>query len=361
MKVIISGGGTGGHIFPAITIADEIKTRIPTADILFVGAEGKMEMERVPKAGYPIVGLPIRGLQRKLTWQNLTFVWRVLKSLWRARKVLKEFKPACAVGVGGYASGPLLYVASRMKIPTLIQEQNSYAGITNKILAKSVDKICVAYGGMDTVFPKQKIIFTGNPVRESLQAVDTLKNEALKYFQWSPNKKTLLIIGGSLGARTINQAVSTHLQELVAIEDIAIFWQVGKIYWEQYQDMNLPKNVRMVPFIDRMDYAYALADVVLCRAGALTVSELCLVGRTAIFVPSPNVAEDHQTKNAQAIQKYEACEIIRDEDLENTIVEKIRIMMEDNDLRVRLAKNIKSLARPKATEKIVDEILKLSK
>ena len=296
LKFILSGGGTGGHIYPAIAIANELKKRFPEAEFLFVGAKDKMEMQKVPQAGYAIKGLWIAGLQRKLTLQNALFPIKLLSSLWESRKILKSFKPDVVIGTGGFASGPLLNVANSLNIPTLIQEQNSYPGITNKLLSKKAAKICVAYENLERFFPKEKMILTGNPVRQDLIDVSSKREEAIAFFKLDPKKKTLLVLGGSLGARRINQLIEKELQGLLS-QKVQIIWQCGKLYLEDYSKYN-SAQVQVVAFIERMDLVYAAADVVISRAGASSVSELCIVGKPVIFIPSPNVAEDHQTKNA---------------------------------------------------------------
>ena len=360
-KVIISGGGTGGHIFPAISIANALKRRNPNIEILFVGAEGKMEMEKVPAAGYEIIGLPVRGFQRKLSVENISFFWKLYKSMQKANKIIKDFKPDVAVGVGGFASGPLLNAAAKHKIPSLIQEQNSYAGVTNKILAKKVDVICVAYDGMERFFPKNKIVKTGNPVRLNLLKNLDKKVDALKYFNLLGNKKTLLILGGSLGAKTINESVKNNIRKLLD-NNIQVIWQTGKLYIDdaresvkQYENQGLV----VTDFISRMDYAYAIADTVISRAGASTVSELCLVKKPVIFVPSPNVAEDHQTKNAMALIKNDAAMMIEDSKAnEQLIDEAVRLIKDDFRCRV-YSENIGKMGIPNSAELIVDEIYKL--
>ena len=303
MKIIISAGGTGGHIFPAIAVADEIKKQLPDTEILFVGALGKMEMERVPKAGYPIEGLWIAGFQRKLTLQNLLFPFKLLNSLWKARQIVQKFRPDVVVGFGGFASGPTLKMANQLGIPTLLQEQNSYAGVTNKLLAQKAQKICVAYDNMQQFFPAEKLILTGNPVRHDVWQLKE-KEMAREHFGLQKDKKTIFIVGGSLGAKTLNLAMESNAELIEKQQDtIQIIWQCGKLYEADFQNgraAQLP-NVKMLTFIDRMDLAYSAADVVVARSGALTISELCLVGVPSIFIPSPNVAEDHQTKNAMAI------------------------------------------------------------
>ena len=355
-RVIISGGGTGGHIFPAVAIADEIKRRNPQVAILFIGALGKMEMEKVPQAGYEIVGLPIAGFQRKLTLSNFLLPFKVLKSLWMARSVIKKFKPQLAIGVGGYASGPTLQMAQLLGIPTLIQEQNSFPGKTNQLLAKKTAKICTAYSGMDQFFPTSKIIQTGNPVRNLVTQNPQLREEAVTFFGLNPNKKTVLMIGGSLGARTLNESVLNHI-ELIQKEDIQVIWQCGKFYLENiennFQD-SWKTSVQVHAFIQRMDLAYAVADVIISRAGALSVSELCLIGKPCILVPSPNVAEDHQTKNAMALVKQDAAVLVKDIEAKNTLIPTVIELLKDTDKCHELSKFILLLAKPNASIDIVD-------
>jgi len=355
-RVIISGGGTGGHIFPAVAIADEIKRRNPQVAILFIGALGKMEMEKVPQAGYEIVGLPIAGFQRKLTLSNFLLPFKVLKSLWMARSVIKNFKPQLAIGVGGYASGPTLQMAQLLGIPTLIQEQNSFPGKTNQLLAKKTAKICTAYSGMDQFFPTSKIIQTGNPVRNLVTQNPQLREEAVTFFGLNPNKKTVLMIGGSLGARTLNESVLNHI-ELIQKEDIQVIWQCGKFYLENiennFQD-SWKSSVQVHAFIQRMDLAYAVADVIISRAGALSVSELCLIGKPCILVPSPNVAEDHQTKNAMALVKQDAAVLVKDIEAKNTLIPTVIELLKDTDKCHELSKSILLLAKPNASIDIVD-------
>lgn len=361
LKMIISGGGTGGHIFPAIAIANAIKGKYPDADILFVGAKGKMEMEKIPKAGYPIEGLWISGFQRKLTLQNLLFPIKLVSSMLKARQIIHRFKPDVVVGVGGFASGPLLEMATRMGIPALIQEQNSYAGATNRILAQKVQKICVAYDNMERYFPKEKVVLTGNPVRSDLVNVGASREEALQYFGLDANKKTLVIFGGSLGARTLNQAMAASTEWLQKRVDIQVLWQCGSLYFEEYQNCQTAKlpNVKIQAFIDRMDLAYKMADAAIARAGALTVSELCLVGIPTILVPSPNVAEDHQTKNAMALVEKDAAILLKDSDAQAQMIPKALELLDNESLRQKLSANIKQLAKPNASEEIADEVLKL--
>ena len=355
-RAIISGGGTGGHIFPAIAIADEIKRRNPEAQILFVGAEGKMEMEKVPEAGYDIKGLQIVGFKRKLALSNFILPFKILKSLWMARKILKEFNPQVAVGVGGYASGPTLKAATMLKIPSMVQEQNSFPGKTNKILSKSVAKICVAYEGLDRFFPKEKIELTGNPTRKNMVDTAGKEKEGFEFYQLDPSQKTILIIGGSLGARTLNESVINKLKELTE-SNVNVIWQCGKLYHSQLKeslkDTDLG-NVKMVQFINRMDLAYAIADVVISRAGAISVSELCLVQKPTILVPSPNVAEDHQTKNAMALVNKNAALIIKDTEAKEKLIIKAIALTQDASTCNSLKENIKSLGKPNATVDIVN-------
>ena len=363
LKVVISGGGTGGHIFPAIAIADAVRRRIPDAEILFVGAKGKMEMERVPKAGYPIEGLWISGIQRSLTLKNLAFPVKLLSSMAKARSIVRMFKPDVAVGVGGYASGPLLKVATSNKIPALIQEQNSYPGITNKLLARSVDKICVSYEGMDRWFPKDKIVMTGNPVRDEVVRLEGKKQEALEYFGLNPDKPVLLVIGGSLGARTINESISKNLDHFKNL-GFQLIWQTGTSFAdraaEALQKLNYPGIVTS-KFIDRMDLAYAVADAVVSRAGAMSVSEICLAEKAAILVPSPNVAEDHQTKNAKALADRDAAILVSDAEAGEKLGSTVEKLISDSALRTRLSANAAKLAHKNAAEKIADEVIKLAK
>ena len=363
LKVIISGGGSGGHIFPAIAIANELKKRIRNVEILFIGAEGKIEMEKVPKAGYPIEGLWISGIHRQLTLRNLLFPFKLIHSLWKANRHISRFRPDVVVGVGGYASYPTLAVANKRRIPTLIQEQNSYAGISNKMLKNKVDRVCVAYEKMNRFFPAEKIRITGNPVRQDIIDLDGKRVEGIKHFGFQLNKKTILVFGGSLGARTLNDSMGANTALLAAQSEIQVLWQAGKLYIEEFQNSETAQlsNVKVQAFIDRMDLAYAIADVVICRAGALTISELCLAGKPAVFVPSPNVSEDHQTKNAMALVEKEAAIIVKDKNAsEEMIVEALRVL-KDNRLAEELTQRVKALAKPNAAESIVNEVLSLVK
>ncbi len=357
-KFILSGGGTGGHIYPAIAIANELKARFPQARFLFVGAQNRMEMQKVPKAGYEIKGLWISGLQRSLSPKNLTFPLKLINSLSRSKKIIKEFQPDVVIGTGGYASAPLLRVASGKGIPCLIQEQNSYAGIANKWLAKRVKTICVAYEQMERYFPKEKIVLTGNPVREDIISLEEKKVEAVKHFGLDENKKTLLVLGGSLGARTINQLTESSLQ-LFKDCNVQVIWQCGAYYFEMYKRHNEENYVQVHDFIYQMDLAYAAADLVISRAGALSVSELCVVGKPVIFIPSPNVAEDHQRKNAEAVAKENAALLIEEKDLPILFESEFRILINSEERRQELALNIKSLAKPNAAKAIADEVEKL--
>jgi UDP-N-acetylglucosamine--N-acetylmuramyl-(pentapeptide) pyrophosphoryl-undecaprenol N-acetylglucosamine transferase len=360
LKFIISGGGTGGHIYPAIAIANELKLRFPDAEFLFVGAKDKMEMQKVPQAGYKIEGLWIAGLQRKLTFQNAMFPLKLMSSLWKSRSIIRKFKPDVVIGTGGFASGPLLQMANSANIPTLVQEQNSYPGITNKLLSKKANTICVAYENLERFFQKDKIVFTGNPVRQDLLDISNKRDEAIEYFKLKSEKKTLLVLGGSLGARRINQLIESKIFDIVA-KDIQVIWQCGKFYIEEYKHYSDNKNVQVTAFIDRMDLVYAAADFVISRAGASSVSELCLVGKPTIFIPSPNVAEDHQTKNARAIVEKNGALMIKENDLDEKFDEVFQNLISDEKLQNDLSKNCKELAKPNATKDIVEEIIKLIK
>lgn len=356
LKFIISGGGTGGHIFPAIAIANELQARFAHAEFLFVGAENRMEMERVPQAGYRIEGLPIAGIQRKVSVKNLFLPFKLVSSIRKSKRIIKSFQPDVAIGTGGYASAPLLYTASKSGISCLIQEQNSYAGITNKWLAKSVQTICVAYEGMNTFFPAEKIRLTGNPVRRDLIDTDKKREEGISFFQLNPDKKTLLVLGGSLGAGAINNLIEKSLP-LFEKFDLQVIWQCGKYYTNTCKKHET-ETIRVYPFIEKMDVAYGAADFIISRSGALSVSELCLVGKPVVFIPSPNVAEDHQTKNAEAIVNQQAAILIAEKDLthfENVFSD----LVTSEKKQQELSENIKKLARPHATQDIVDEIEKL--
>ncbi len=358
-KFILSGGGTGGHIYPAIAIANELKRRFPDADLLFVGAKDKMEMQKVPQAGFEIKGLWISGLQRKLTLANIMFPVKLMSSLLKARTIIASFKPDVVIGTGGFASGPLLQMANSAGIPTLIQEQNSYPGITNKLLGKKASKICVAYQNLERFFPASKIVVTGNPVRRDLNDIGSKRNEAQALFNLDPNKKTLLVLGGSLGARRVNQLIAKELVNFSA-HGVQVIWQCGKLYYEEYKSYS-ESTIQVHAFIDRMDLLYAAADFVISRAGASSVSELCIVGKPVIFIPSPNVAEDHQTKNAQAVVDQNGAILLRESELDTQFEQTFSNLLNDQDLQNELSKNIKSMARPNATDQIVDEIEKLLK
>lgn len=361
MKIIISGGGTGGHIFPAVAIAKTIQTRYPQAEILFVGAEGKMEMEKVPAAGFEIIGLPIVGIQRKLTWKNFLVPFKVLASMRKARKIIKDFNPDIAIGVGGYASGPLLRAAASAGVKTLIQEQNSYPGITNKLLAKKANTICIAYREVERFFPKEKLVLTGNPVRPEVTVLDGKREKAINHFGLDAAKKTLLVVGGSLGARTINEAIQACADKLIQ-QGIQILWQTGKAYNTTAETFAKGRNsLKVQAFIREMDLAYAAADVIVSRAGAMSISELCLVKKPAIFVPSPNVSEDHQTKNAMSLVQSEAALLVKDSEACEKLGDEIISLFTDEYKMTRLSANIASLGRPNAAENIVAEVMKLIK
>ena len=364
LRVIISGGGTGGHIFPAISIANAVKNLQPDAEILFVGALGRMEMQRVPAAGYEIKGLPIRGLYRPL-WKlaNLGVIWDYLRSKWMARKIIREFRPDVAVGVGGYASSATLAAAHALGIPCLVQEQNSYAGLTNKRLAGKAEKFCVAYEGMERFFPANKILLTGNPVRQALLDTTISKEEALKGFGLDPTKKTILLVGGSLGARTINVSVLLHL-DLIKSSDVQFIWQTGSVYSaaiaEEMEGRDIP-NLKVMDFITDMGAAYKAADLVISRAGASSISEFCLIGKPVILVPSPNVAEDHQTKNALALANRDAALYVKDADAQATLLQ-LAIDTVNNDEKLKsLSENVLKLALPDSADIIAKEVIKLAK
>ncbi|MBR5672816.1 MAG: undecaprenyldiphospho-muramoylpentapeptide beta-N-acetylglucosaminyltransferase [Muribaculaceae bacterium] len=359
LKVLVSGGGTGGHIFPALSIANEVRRRHPDAKILFVGAEGRMEMEKVPAAGYNIIGLPVSGFDRKHLLRNFKVVARLFKSMGLARKILKDFKPDIAIGVGGYASGPMLKEAQKQGIPTLLQEQNSYAGVTNKLLAAKADCICVAYEGMERFFPKDKIVLTGNPVRRNLLECGATPEQARQAMGMDPNKKTILIIGGSLGARSINNAIIDGLAKIGEAYDVQVIWQTGKIYDQQCREAleaSGVKNVAQMAFISNMDMAYRAADLVVSRAGASSISELQLLGKAAILVPSPNVAEDHQTKNAMALSTRDAAILVPDADAAAQLVDTMLATVADGRKTDTLASNVLQMALRDAAEHIVDEV-----
>ena len=368
MKAIISGGGSGGHIFPAVAIANAVKKRWPDADILFVGAEGRMEMEKVPAAGYPIKGLPIAGLQRKLTpaniVKNLQLPFRILKSRRMVKQILRDFQPDIVVGVGGFASEPTLKAAADMGFTTLLQEQNSYAGLTNKVLAKDAKAICVAYDGMDRFFPAERIVFTGNPVRADIENMNVSMAEGRAHFGLNSEGKVLLSVGGSLGARTINQMVLNHLHYFRE-KRIQILWQTGRWMYDEavraVENAGVGEWVKVHQFISRMDMAYAAADVVISRAGAIAISELCLVGKPVVLVPSPNVAEDHQTKNALALVDKGAALMVRDVDCDNQCLPRVQELFDDSSRREAMSTAIQKLAVRGAADKIVDQIERLVK
>lgn len=363
-RIIISGGGTGGHIFPALSIADAIKSKHPEAKILFVGADNRMEMQRVPEAGYDIIGLPIAGFDRKNLLKNFKVLWLILKSQLKARKVIKEFDPQVAVGVGGYASGPTLKMAASMNIPTLIQEQNSYAGVTNKILSKKAKMICVAYDGMERFFPHEKIKFTGNPVRKSLIEMRANRSEARKAMGLDENKKCVLIVGGSLGARSINEAILANIELINANKEIQFVWQTGKLYFEEMKqrvkEAGSPENLIVTDFVSNMANALSAADLVVSRAGAGSISEFALLGKAVILVPSPNVSEDHQTKNAMALVEKDAAIYIADAKAKEELVKKAIETVCDSNKIATLEKNVEKLGKPNAAEVIANEVLMLA-
>ena len=372
MKYLISGGGTGGHIFPAVSIANALREADPNCEILFVGALGRMEMERVPQAGYQIIGLPVKGFDRSRPWKNVRVVFDLIRSMIQARKIVRDFRPDVGVGVGGYASGAAMKMAAKMGVPILLQEQNGFAGVTNKLLKDDAKKICVAYEGMERFFPKEKIILTGNPVRQNLTS--GTREEAIKYFNqefgvnFSADKKTLLIIGGSLGARTINQSIIAHLNDLVD-SDIQVIWQTGKNYFadcqtalEEYNSKFKIQNSKFIctDFVSQMPLAYALADLVISRAGASSISELCLLGKPSILVPSPNVAEDHQTHNAMALVRKDAAVLVKDIDAKDALITSALALIHDETQLENLKKNILTLALPDSARLIADEVMKLA-
>lgn len=362
LKIILSGGGTGGHIFPAVAIANEIKKLVPQADILFVGALGKMEMEKVPNAGYKIIGVPIAGFQRKFSWSNFKLPFLIIASLLKTRKIIKDFKPNVVVGTGGYASGPLLKAAINNGIPALLQEQNSYAGITNKLLAKNASLICVAYEGMEKFFPKEKIMLTGNPVRQDITNIESKRNEAFAFFNLDKTKKTVLVVGGSLGAKGINEAISGGLQTL-ADNHIQLIWQTGKTYFDLAKQQTKPyesQNIKAVDFITRMDLAYAMADVVISRAGAGAISELCIVKKPSILVPLPTAAEDHQTQNAMSLVNKKAAILVKETDAKTTLIKEVIALVNNEPLQKEISANCGLLGLPNSTSIIAKEVLKLA-
>lgn len=354
LKIIVSGGGTGGHIYPAIAIADEIKRRHGDAEILFVGAKDRMEMEKVPQAGYDIKGLWISGIQRKLTLKNLMFPFKLVSSLHNSRKIIKSFKPDIAIGTGGFASGPLLHVAAKSGIPTVVQEQNSFPGITNKVLAKRATLICAAYDEVKRFFPEEKVRKTGNPVRQDLIAIETKREKAQTFFHLNPNKKTVLVLGGSLGARRINELIAEHVEKFQQ-KEIQVIWQCGKLYIGDYKSYE-EDNIQVHQFLNQMDLAYAAADVIISRAGAGSISELSIVGKPVVFIPSPNVAEDHQTKNALAVSTKNAAITIVERELKEKFESIFFDLLANPEKQKELGQNIKKMALPNATKEIVDEI-----
>ncbi len=362
MNYLISGGGTGGHIFPAVSIANALRELDPEAKILFVGALGRMEMERVPQAGYEIIGLPVRGFNRAQPWKNISVIWDLLRSMCQARKIVRDFRPDVGVGVGGYASGAAMKVAAKMGVPILLQEQNGFAGVTNKLLKNDAAKICVAYEGMERFFPAEKIILTGNPVRQNLETGTC--EEAIEHFHLDPKKKTLLIIGGSLGARTINESIIAALPTLLE-SDIQVIWQTGKGYYErchtelQKFESSEVQNVQCTAFLSRMDLAYAAADLVISRAGASSISELCLLGKPCILVPSPNVAEDHQTHNAMALVNKQAAILVKDVEAQEKLIPTALKTIADNTHLQSLHINILTLAERDSARRIAEEVMKL--
>jgi UDP-N-acetylglucosamine--N-acetylmuramyl-(pentapeptide) pyrophosphoryl-undecaprenol N-acetylglucosamine transferase len=362
LHIIISGGGTGGHVFPALAIAEALHEINPQINILFVGATGRMEMQKVPEAGYRIVGLPVAGLQRRITWKNLLVPYKLIKSIRQSQKILREFKPDVAVGVGGYASGPVLRVAGKKGIPVLIQEQNSCAGVTNRLLARRAQKICVAYDGMEKYFPAHKIELTGNPVRRNLTSLDDKKGEGLEHFHLKTDRKTLLVIGGSQGARSINESM---IQNLNAFENknLQVIWQCGRNYYQQALDklhaVDLP-NIRLKDFISRIDLAYAASDLIISRAGAGTISELALIKKPVILVPSPNVAEDHQTRNARFLVKKNAAILVKDQDAREKLIDQAFRILDDDPIRKALSSNIAGIAKPDSAKQIAESVIQLA-
>ena len=356
-NILISGGGTGGHIYPAIAIANEIKMRYPDANFLFIGAEDKMEMEKVPQAGYEIKGLWIAGIQRKFTLSNLLFPLKMMSSLWKSREIIKQFQPDVAIGTGGFASGPALIMANRLNVPTLIQEQNSFPGITNKSLSKKANTICVAYDNLERFFPADKIVKTGNPVRQDLLNIYNKVDEGKSFFKVDKDKKTVLVLGGSLGARKINQLIESHL-DFFKKQEMQVIWQCGKFYYEEYKKYDELAHVQVHQFINKMDLVYATADFIISRSGASSVSELCIVGKPVIFIPSPNVAEDHQTKNAKAIADQHGAILLPEKELD-TFPIVFETLLKDIGKQEHLSENIHELALPGATTAIVNEVEKL--
>ncbi len=364
IKILVSGGGTGGHIFPAIAIANALKSKLKDIEILFVGAKGRMEMEKVPQSGYPIKGLWISGLQRKLDLSNLAFPFKLISSLIGAEKIIRQFKPDVAIGTGGYASGPLLYMAAKKKVPTLILEQNSYPGITNKLLGKTVNKICVAYKELEKYFPKEKIIVTGTPIRKEILDLQVSREDGLNFFELQSVKPVLLIIGGSQGAQKINEAIAKNLEEIMA-QDINIIWQTGKPSFEMAKSVAaksaFSKAIKVVDFIGRMDMAYTAADLIISRAGAIAIAEIIAVNKPAIFIPLPSAAEDHQTKNAITLVKGKAAVLVKESDANDKLLKVITDLIKMKSTRLLLAQNLKRFERPDATDRIVEEVIELIK
>ena len=362
-KIILSGGGTGGHIYPAVAVAEALKRKLGSdVEVLFAGAEGKMEMEKVPALGYKIVGLPILGVQRRFAWQNFLVPARVVKSIMRARAMIKEFKPDVVAGFGGYASAPTLWAAQRMGIPTVLQEQNSYAGLANKVLAGRAKSICVAYEGMERFFPADKIVMTGNPLRSTVGRRKMLRAEALKYYDLREDMPVLLVVGGSLGTRTLNNMMKSWIVTLGGEAPVQVIWQTGKFYEQEMKDFAKAyptQNIRQTAFIERMDYAYAAADLVISRSGACTVSELCLAAKPTIFVPSPNVAEDHQMKNARALADKHAAVVVADRDAVECAMDTALDLLKNPKRLKALSINIEKLAIPDSADRVADEIIKL--
>lgn len=356
-KFILSGGGTGGHIYPAISIANELKERYPNAEFLFVGAKDRMEMEKVPQAGYKIEGLWISGIQRSMSLKNLVFPFKFIDSLLKARKIVKQFKPTLVIGTGGFASAPLVRVASRMGVKSVIQEQNSFPGIANKFLAGKVEKVFVAYDGLERFFPKEKIIKTGNPVRQDILEIESKKDAANEFFNLNPEKKTLLVLGGSLGARAINRLIEKEL-DFFKENNVQVIWQCGKLYYDDYKKYN-NDDVKVHAFLNKMDLAYAAANIIISRAGAGSISELCVVGKPVIFIPSPNVAEDHQTKNAKALSGRNAAVLVKEINFESRFEKEFLTLLTSKQRQNELSRNIKKMALPNATKQIVDEIDKI--
>jgi UDP-N-acetylglucosamine--N-acetylmuramyl-(pentapeptide) pyrophosphoryl-undecaprenol N-acetylglucosamine transferase len=362
MRILIAGGGTGGHVYPALAIADALRERIPASDILFVGSKGRMEMEKVPAAGYAIQGLNIRGLERRLTWRNLLLPFRLMGSLWQTRRILRRFRPDIAVGVGGYASGPVLRMAAWMGIPYILQEQNSHAGLTNRLLARRALRICVAWPGMEAFFPEDKLVFTGNPLRSSIRTSATDRVASHAHFGTDPTLKTVLLLGGSLGARTLNDSVIRAADWLREHAHVQLIWQCGKSAYEQCSASEVARShqVRLLPFIERMDMAYTAADLIVARAGAMTIAELCQVGKPVILIPSPNVADDHQTANARSLTEQQAALLVADAEARQSLFTQVEALLADPERCTFLGDNIRRLARPEAAHQIADLLITLT-